>query len=157
LILLLALHTSVLYLCAYFVTKLGVKKELIERLPPLKQKSLDKKEKTDISRLAEKEIPDALSAPGIFDLSVPVLMGIFCAALLDFIYLLVLECINAVGYLVEYAGTYTPEEILLMGASFLFILFKLILAYLIAIPTKNLALRMSDKGECKAEEPIEEN
>lgn len=142
--LLLSLHAVVLYLTAYLVTSRAIRHELIGELPPLKQKNLDEDCKKALDTGVKNAFEEQLKRGGIIDLSVPVLVGIFAAAFIDFIYNLIEELIGAIGYLTEFAGTYTPDEILLMGASFIAILIKLLIAYFAALPIKALATKTVD-------------
>ncbi len=143
---LLSLHVMLLYLLMYAVSKKHYQKELIAELPIYKQKALPENDKKELNLRSKQELSSVISAGGILDLSVPVVAGIFAAAFLDFLYLFIIECINAVIYLVSYAGTYTVDEIILMVASFIFILIKLLISHVLAVLVKNLAVRATSQS-----------
>lgn len=144
LVALLAVHILILYFTAYFVMRLLTKKAVTESLPPYKKNSQDKRDKAEILEKTELALPERIRDGGVIDLSVPVLLGIFAAALLDFLYPFISECISAVSFLITFAGTQTPEEILFMGLSFLYILAKLLLSYFLAVAVKSVATKTKD-------------
>ncbi len=138
----LTIHIFLLILIMHFVTLFVRARQLAPKHRPGKQ---NKDERQMLRRQAWQELSEQIEHKALYDLSVPVTAGIFSAALLDFIYLLVLEVINAVKYLSEYSGSYTLEEIGLMAASFLFILLKLILAHTLAVTFKDLTCKAIKK------------
>ncbi len=141
LFLLTAAHIFLLYILVRFVTKKILLKEMKSELPPYKQKSLDKNEPSRMSLEADEKFKEELSSKGIFDLSHPLVAGIFAAAFFDFLLELLSECIDAAVYLTEYAGTYTPDEIILMVFSFIMILAKLLISHTAMIGVKKITLK----------------
>ncbi len=130
-------HIFLLYsVMRYFILR-GISRSLGEELPPMRKRA--EGERKELLLRAKDNFGEALGVRSVLDLSVPVISGIFAAAFLDFLFALIVECINAASYLIEYAGSYTPEEIGLMTASFLFILLRLILAHIFAVLIKKLA------------------
>ena len=78
-----------------------------------------------LSRSCTKE-PIPVSA---LDLDSPLALSVLFASLLRFVFNLVLEIIDTVEYLTDYAGDYRAWEIIYMVVSFIFILFIMLLTF----------------------------
>ena len=77
-----------------------------------------------------------LSDGGAFDFSNPEAKGIFGASLTVFIFAVISEIIDTVGFLLNYSGTYRASEILYILFRYIFILAMLIISHATAYYAK---------------------
>ena len=97
-----------------------------------------KKEKGARNSNVECTENNSLSA---FDFSIPHSVGIACAAGVVFVYNLIYEIIDTVGFLTSYSGTYTFGEIIYIMARYLFILFIFLISQYLSCLVYRLASR----------------
>lgn len=126
-----AIRALLLSVIIYLIASLTLAAREVERLLPKVRESLSGKEKRSMLFACGKAIPEHLGEGGIFDLLAPVSRGIFVAVSIEFIYGLVLEIIDSVNYLIEYAGGYAVGEIIYMTVSYVMLLAELLCAHAI--------------------------
>lgn len=126
-----AVRVLLLSVIIYLIASLTLAARKAAELPPKTRDNLSGKEKRDMLFSCGKMIPAHLGAGGVFDLSAPVSRGIFVAVFIEFVYGLVLEIIDSVNYLVEYAGGYAMGEIVYMMISYVMLLAELFGAHAI--------------------------
>ncbi len=89
----------------------------------------------------------------VFDLASPLSFALFTLPLARFVYDLIQEIYSAVSYLVEYAGSYRPGEIVFMLGKFVFVLLSLLLSHLLVHFFKRRA-KTAYQRECLTEEEL---
>lgn len=82
--------------------------------------------------------PESLLAErGVLNLDNPTTFSILCISICTFVYLLVVEIINAISYFIEYAGSYRIDEILYIAVSFIYDVLMLLIVHTVMCIIKN--------------------
>ena len=84
----------------------------------------------------EKDMDEYVYKRGVFDVSSPIIGGIFAASAVEFIYSLAVEIANTISYLVEYVGDYRLDEVIYIVLCFIMILIELFAAHALGYLTK---------------------
>jgi hypothetical protein len=131
------LHLALLLLIFRSVMQFLIKRELKAQNPYLCKKEA----KTELCEKTAKMLPEEIAKKGFFDLSLPVIAGIFSVAFVEFLYPLINEIIRTVSFFEKYGTSYTVGEIFSIVFAFIFVLAELIAVHVLAVLLKNLTLR----------------
>lgn len=93
-----------------------------------------------ITKIRKQDFSEQLESTVLFDFDNGACLGVFAAAALGFFYLLVMEVIDTVAFLIEYAGDYTVGEIVYICVCFTVDLAALFIYHLILMFIKNIAV-----------------
>ena len=146
-IIILTVHILVLAIVFRFVMQRLIKKELCKELPYLARKEY----KEALASKINESMGAEFLRKSFFDLSIPVVSGIFTVSFLEFIYPLINEIIATVHFFAKAEGSYTTVEIFTIAFSFIFVLIELVVLHVLGILIKDWALNIK-KGASVTEE-----
>lgn len=132
------LHIMGLYFIMSLFARRTVKREVIAKNPQYGKADLSRREDARLGEMVRLRLYDDMAREGMFNFDLTASFSILLGCIAEFVYRLIFECVDAVGYLIEYAGSYRTREIIYMVCSFTFILVELVAAYIIAYLFKRL-------------------
>lgn len=147
-----SLLTNLILLSVYFIHIMGlyfimslfarrtVKREIIAENPQYAKADLSRQDASRLDKIMQLRLSEEMTRKGIFNFDLTVSFSILLGCIAEFVYQLIFECVDAVGYLVEYAGSYRTGEIIYMVCSFAFILVELVAAHVVCCLFKRLIL-----------------
>ena len=144
------LHVVLIYLVILYSSQRLIKREIIGEYPKSYAEKIPDSALTEFNKRVSDRMLSEVRRDGIFNFDLTVTFAIMLGCIAEFVYRFVLECVDAISYLAEYAGTYRSEEIVYMIFSFAFIVLEVIIAHLLCCLTKKLVIK-----KCTEETPNE--
>ena len=132
-------HIILLIFIIRLVTRKAISRLLIADTPYLKRRDRAR----ELECAVEKAFPENLGRRDFFDLSVPITLGVFAVAVIEFAAPLITEIVNTVQFFITYSS-YTAEEIFAICFSFIFLLAELMLVQILGMIVKDLSLKVSE-------------
>ncbi len=147
-------HLVALYLIMLCSARSMIKKTIITEYPKVYAEKIPKDALPEFNKRIYSELSREMKRDGIFNLDLTVSFAIMLGCIAEFVYRLVLECVDAVSFLIEYAGTYRTDEIIYMIFSFAFILIEALIAYVLCCLVKKIAVKQLYEKDAKESENL---
>lgn len=134
-------HLVALYLIMLCSARSMIKRTIITEYPKAYAEKIPKDALPEFNKRIYSELSREMKRDGIFNLDLTVSFAIMLGCIAEFVYRLALECVDAISFLIEYAGTYRTDEIIYMIFSFAFILLEALIAYVLCCLVKRIAVK----------------